>query len=156
MADLKLSFHISPYDRVLPLITGEVKPDGITLDYMGTGAHKGRGETPGSWLFYDQIKFQRYVLSEMSMSSFLRMRFIGWPYRALPVFHNRNFSYTMTWIRKSAEAGDVDAMRVLGMIYQNGIGVAADQAEAVKWFKKAASLGDKAAIERLNALPKER
>ncbi|MGD0266542.1 MAG: SEL1-like repeat protein [Candidatus Methylomirabilota bacterium] len=47
-------------------------------------------------------------------------------------------------------------MRILGTMYQNGIGVAADQAEAIKWFKKAASLGDKAAIERLNALSKER
>ncbi len=60
------------------------------------------------------------------------------------------------WIRKSAEAGDIDAMRLLGTMYQNGIGVAADQAEAIKWFKKAASLGDRAAIERLSALSKER
>jgi hypothetical protein len=35
MADIKLSFAMNPFDRVLPLINGEVKPDGITLDYMG-------------------------------------------------------------------------------------------------------------------------
>ena len=95
MADLQLSLAISPYDRVLPMITGEVKPDDITLEYSRTtGA--------GSNLFYDQIKFQKYDVSEMSMSSFLRMRPTGWPYRMLPVFHNRNFSYTNIHIRKGA------------------------------------------------------
>jgi len=96
MADLRLSFKIAPYDRVLPLINGEVKPDGITLDYARTS---GGG---GSNLFYDQIKFQLYDVSEMSMSSFLRMRPVKWPYRILPVFHNRNFSYTNIHIRKSS------------------------------------------------------
>ena len=95
MADISLTFSITPYDRVLPLITGEVKPDGITLDFM---------PSPGGvpTLFYNQMKFQRYDLSEMSMSSFLRMRSIGWPYRLLPVFHNRNFSYTYIHIRKDS------------------------------------------------------
>ncbi len=43
MPDLVLSFSISPYDRVMPLITGEVKPDGITLEYVSR---------PGPDLFY--------------------------------------------------------------------------------------------------------
>ncbi|MEE8414584.1 MAG: hypothetical protein V3R96_08530 [Dehalococcoidales bacterium] len=94
MTDIKLSFAIAAYDRVMPLITGEVKPDGITLDYW---EGQGRGNP-----FYDQIKFQRYDVSEMSMSSYLRMRAIGWPYRILPVFHNRNFSYTNIHIRKGS------------------------------------------------------
>ncbi len=95
MTDLRLSFAMAPYDRVLPLINGEVKPDGITLDYTGT---------PGgiSQVFYDQIKFRRYDVSEMSISSFLRMRSINWPYRMLPVFHNRTFSYTTIHVRLSS------------------------------------------------------
>ncbi|MFC1874428.1 hypothetical protein ACFLYX_03905 [Chloroflexota bacterium] len=95
MVDLNLSFAMTPYDRVLPLITGEVKPDGITLEYT---------RTPGGVpvIFYNQIKFQRYDVSEMSMSSFLRMRSINWPYRMLPVFHNRQFSYTYIHIRKDS------------------------------------------------------
>ena len=95
MADLKLSFAMTAYDRVLPLITGEVKPDGIELDYQGMP-----GAVPR--VFYEQIKFQRYDLSEMSMSSYLRMRPTGWPYRMLPVFHNRTFSYTNIVIRKGS------------------------------------------------------
>jgi 4,5-dihydroxyphthalate decarboxylase len=93
--DIKLSFAMTPYDRVMPLITGEVKPDGIELDYQGMP-----GAVPR--VFYEQIKFQRYDLSEMSMSSFLRMRPIGWPYRMLPIFHNRTFSYTNIVIRKKS------------------------------------------------------
>jgi 4,5-dihydroxyphthalate decarboxylase len=95
MPDLRLSFAMTPYDRVLPLITGEVKPDGITLDYMGMP-----GDIPR--VFYEQIKFRRYDVSEMSISSFLRMRSVGWPYRLLPVFHNRSFSYTGILIRRGS------------------------------------------------------
>jgi 4,5-dihydroxyphthalate decarboxylase len=95
MTDIHLSFAMSPYDRVLPLISGEVKPDGITLDYAGMP-----GDIPR--VFYEQIKFRRYDVSEMSISSFLRMRSTGWPYRLLPVFHNRSFSYTGILIRRSS------------------------------------------------------
>ena len=95
MSDIHLSFAMTPYDRVLPLITGEVKPAGITLDYQGMP-----GAVPG--VFYDQIKFQRYDLSEFSFSSFLTEKGKGFPYRILPVFHNRNFSYTRIVIRKSS------------------------------------------------------
>ena len=95
MADIRLSFAMTPYDRVIPLINGEVKPDGITLDYVGMP-----GAVPR--VFYEQIKFQRYDISEMSMSSYLRMRSVGWPYRMLPVFHNRSFSYTTIHIRLSS------------------------------------------------------
>jgi 4,5-dihydroxyphthalate decarboxylase len=95
MPELTLSFAMTPYDRVLPLITGEVKPAGITLEYQGMP-----GAVPG--VFYDQLKFQRYDLSEMSFSSFLVERAKGWPYRLLPVFHNRNFSYTNIVIRRAS------------------------------------------------------
>ena len=53
-------------------------------------------------VFYEQIKYHRYDVSEMSMSSYLRMRPLGFPYRMLPVFHNRTFSYTNVYIRKAA------------------------------------------------------
>ncbi|MFI5387995.1 MAG: hypothetical protein ACHQ50_17955, partial [Fimbriimonadales bacterium] len=96
MADLKLSFAMTPYDRVMPLITGEVKPDGITLDYQGMP-----GKVPG--VFYDQLKFARYDLSEFSFSEFLHSRPKGLPYQMLPIFHNRSFSYT--WIIVRAESG---------------------------------------------------
>ncbi|MFC2071357.1 hypothetical protein ACFLUU_01375, partial [Chloroflexota bacterium] len=94
MTDIRLSFAIAPYDRVLSLINGEVKPDDITLDYCSS---RGMGS-----LNYNQMKFQRYDVSEMSMSFYLRIRSIGWPYRMLPIFHNRNFSYTNIHIRNDS------------------------------------------------------
>ena len=95
MAKLQLSFAMTAYDRVTPLIEGEVKVDGVDLEYQGMP-----GAVPR--VFYDQIKFNRYDVSEMSMSSFLRMRPQGFPYLMLPVFHNRQFSYTNVYIRKAS------------------------------------------------------
>ncbi len=95
MAQLHLTFAMRPYDRILPLIHGDVKPIGIELEYFGTP-----GGIPG--LFYEQIKFNRFDLSEMSFSSFLVERAKDFPYRLLPVFHNRNFSYTDIAIRKAS------------------------------------------------------
>ncbi|MFC1861161.1 hypothetical protein ACFLYL_02625 [Chloroflexota bacterium] len=121
MSDLKLSFAMTPCDRVLPLINGEVKPDGITIEYMGM---------PGSVprVFYEQIKFCRYDISEMSLSSYLRMRSIGWPYRMLPVFHNRNFSYTCIHIRlgsgiRQGHPEDLKGKRIGLHDYQQTLGL---------------------------------
>jgi 4,5-dihydroxyphthalate decarboxylase len=121
MVDLRLSFAITPYDRVMPLISGDVKPDGITLEYMGAP-----GGVPR--IFYEQMKFQRYDLSEMSLSSYLRMRSIGWPYQMLPVFHNRNFSYTYIHIRRGSgiregHPEDLKGKRVGIGDYQQSLGL---------------------------------
>jgi 4,5-dihydroxyphthalate decarboxylase len=121
MPNIKMSFAMTPYDRVLPLIHGQVKPDGIDLEYAGM---------PGSVprVFYEQIKFQRYDISEMSMSSYLRMRSIQWPYRMLPVFHNRNFSYTFIHIRlgsgiRQGHPEDLKGKRIGIGDYQQSLGL---------------------------------
>jgi 4,5-dihydroxyphthalate decarboxylase len=97
LADITLSFAISPYDRVMPLITGEVKPSGIQLEYEANPSPSPTSPVPR--MFFEQIKYQRYDVSEMSFSSFLIERAKGWPYVALPVFHNRNFRYTNIVVR---------------------------------------------------------
>jgi 4,5-dihydroxyphthalate decarboxylase len=121
MSDLKLSFAMTPYDRMLPIINGEVKPDGISLENAGM---------PGSVprVFYEQMKFQRYDVSEMSMSSYLRMRAIGWPYLILPVYHNRNFSYCYVQIRKGSgirqgHPEDLKSKRIGIGDYQQSLGL---------------------------------
>ena len=97
VADLNLSFAISPYDRVLPLISGEVKPSGIRLEYEPNPSPSASSPVPR--MFFEQIKYQRYDVSEMSFSSYLIERPKGFPYLALPVFHNRNFRYTNLVVR---------------------------------------------------------
>ena len=94
MPELELTFAMGNLnDRVMPLFAGEVRPEGIDLRCID--AH-------GMDLFYDQLKFGRYDVSEMSFSSFLRARAQGWGYVALPVFQVRAFEYTKARVRVRA------------------------------------------------------
>jgi TPR repeat protein len=47
-------------------------------------------------------------------------------------------------LRKSAEQGDTEAQRELGVWYEHGIEVEQDMAEDAKWYRKAAEQGDAA------------
>ena len=53
------------------------------------------------------------------------------------------------WFKKAADKGDVDGMYQLGWCYDHGIGVVVNKQEALKWYKKAAELGNAEAIETL-------
>ena len=50
---------------------------------------------------------------------------------------------------EKAKAGDASAMRYLGACYYNGLGVAADRAEGLRWYRKAAEAGSQAARREL-------
>ena len=52
-------------------------------------------------------------------------------------------------IENLAEQGDADAQNNLGLMYANGTGVAEDDVEAVKWYRKAAEQGLAAAQNNL-------
>ena len=90
MPDLKLTMAISPWDRINPLLTGEVKPEGITLEHHNI---------PLQDIWRRQLQDNEFDISEMSMSFTLQAIPLGWDYRVLPVFHNRTFSYVNTMIR---------------------------------------------------------
>lgn len=49
-------------------------------------------------------------------------------------------------LKAKVGAGDGAAAHALGMIYLDGVGVAADPAEAVRWFRTGAGLGDRNAM----------
>lgn len=51
-----------------------------------------------------------------------------------------------------AEAGDVNAMRLLGLSYGYGLGVPVDQAKGIVWLRRAAKAGNHVALEELKAL----
>ena len=53
----------------------------------------------------------------------------------------------MKWYRKAAEAGDARGMPILGSCYERGTGVTKDEAEAVKWFRKALNAGNEQAAK---------
>ena len=54
--------------------------------------------------------------------------------------------------RKSASAGNTDAMFQLGRLYERGEGVKKDDSEALRWFRLAATGGHKAAGQRVAQL----
>jgi len=59
-------------------------------------------------------------------------------------------------LRKKAEAGDATAQSRLGWMYDTGRGVAADYAEAAKWFRMAAEQGHADAQYKLGVMYRER
>lgn len=74
--------------------------------------------------------------------------------REIPL--EQNFHEGARWMRAAAEQGDSTAQYNLGVIYEHGMGVAEDPAEAVRWYQAAAAAGDayaNAALLILGALP---
>ncbi len=93
MADLTLTLAMTPWDRIQPLLTGEVKPEGIVLEHHAI---------PLQEIWRRQLQGDEFDISEMSMSFTLQAIPLGWDYRVLPVFHNRTFSYVNTMTRVGA------------------------------------------------------
>ena len=57
--------------------------------------------------------------------------------------------------KKAAEMGHANAQHSLALCYLTGKGVAKDDVEAVKWFRKAAQQGYEPAIDALKELDEE-
>ncbi len=92
--NLQLSIGITNNPRTWPILDGTVKPDGI--DLIPTVLHP-------SELFWRQLHFAEFAVSEMSCSSFLIVigqgdaRFVG-----LPIFTTRRFFHTSILVRRAA------------------------------------------------------
>lgn len=94
MANLSLSMACSSNSRTRPVIEGRVKPDGIDLHI--TVLHP-------SEMFWRQLHFEEFDISEMSMSSLIMAtangdkRWVG-----IPIFTSRNFFHTGIMVRADA------------------------------------------------------
>lgn len=94
MANLQLSLVMGMNDRSRPVLTHQVKPDGIDLHC--TVAHP-------SEIFWRQLHFKEFDISEMSLSSLLMAVATGnrdWV--GLPIFTSRRFFHTWGWVRADA------------------------------------------------------
>ncbi|HWE71538.1 MAG TPA: ABC transporter substrate-binding protein [Stellaceae bacterium] len=94
MTDIQMSFAMGPNPRNRAIFDGAVKPSGIDFT-----THK----VPVSELFWRQLKFQEFDVSEMSISSFLMVMASGdknWI--GLPVFTTRHFFHTLAFARKDS------------------------------------------------------
>jgi hypothetical protein len=61
----------------------------------------------------------------------------------------------MNWFRKSADRGHIDAAFAVGWLYENGLGVTEDKANAIEWYRQANALGNgnaRQALERLGKI----
>jgi 4,5-dihydroxyphthalate decarboxylase len=92
--NLQLSIGITSNPRTWPVIDQHVKPDGINL--VPTVLHP-------SELFWRQLRYAEFDISEMSISSLMMARskgderFVG-----IPVFTTRRFFHTTTLVRRDA------------------------------------------------------
>src|ERR1700746_1888962 len=92
--NLQLSIGITNNPRTWPIIDGRVMADGI--DLVPTVLHP-------SELFWRQLRYSEFGVSEMSVSSMLIARskgderFVG-----IPVFTPRMFFHTTTLVRRDA------------------------------------------------------
>jgi 4,5-dihydroxyphthalate decarboxylase len=95
MANLRLSLAITSNPRTWPIIDGRAKPDGIDFAKTVLGPAE---------MFWRQLNFAEFDISEMSMSELMMIRerrddrFIG-----IPVFTTRRFYHTGIFVRKDAK-----------------------------------------------------
>ena len=97
-AKVELSAAISLTERTRALLDGSIVPAGVS--WRVTRVHP-------SEMFWRQLKFEEFDVSEMSVSSLLIMAASGqrnWV--ALPVFPERVFSHTLAQVRAGAGIGE--------------------------------------------------
>ena len=90
MANLKLSLITGPHERVMPLLDGRVKIEGVeNLVYTISDP---------SVTFWRQLTFGEFEISEMSLSSYLIARSKGMDMIAIPAFPARRFMHSELFI----------------------------------------------------------
>jgi len=104
---LELSAALMPNERTGPILSGRVQPEGIRL--LATPCH-------ASEMFWRQLKFSEFDVSEMSVSSLVIATSNGpTEWVALPVFSMRHFFHTSVLVRKDAgieKPGDLRGKRI--------------------------------------------
>lgn len=95
MSGLRLSFACGLYDRMLPLYTGEVQPEGIDLDYVAIDSPRDIFDRMAGGLEFDA--------AEMSSSEFISRKSAGkCPFVAIPVFPSRVFRHGFIAIHRGS------------------------------------------------------
>lgn len=95
MSAVKLKFACGLYDRMVPLYTGEVKPEGIDLDFEAIDSPRD--------IFDRMAGSQEFDVAELSSSEFIsRMAANQCPFVAIPVFPSRMFRHNMISINTAS------------------------------------------------------
>src|SRR5439155_20528704 len=101
VGNLQLSIAVTQGDRTRPIADGSVTADGI--DWAVTTVH-------ASEMFWRQLSFAEFDVSEMSMSSLLiDMSHGNSQWVAIPVFTSRSFFHTAALVRTDRGIAKPDA-----------------------------------------------
>jgi len=91
MKKLELSIAIGNYDRIRPLIDGDVQIDGISPIFMLQDPEE---------IFFRAFRYADYDICELSLSSYSVKTAAGTsPYVAVPVFPSRAFRHSSVYVR---------------------------------------------------------
>ncbi|WP_137181282.1 PhnD/SsuA/transferrin family substrate-binding protein [Roseomonas sp. AR75] len=91
MSDLQLSIAIGPYDRMMPLVRGEVRIDAVDPQFMLLEPEE---------IFFRAMRHEAFDICELSLSSYsLRVARGDSPYVAVPVYPSRAFRHTCIVVR---------------------------------------------------------
>jgi 4,5-dihydroxyphthalate decarboxylase len=107
MSLLPVSFACVPYDRMVPLLTGAVRPAGIDLNFIPITAPRETFDRMAGGLEFDS--------SEFSSSEFIsRMGADSCPFVAIPVFPSRMFRHGFIAVNTNVvrEPGDLKGKRI--------------------------------------------
>ncbi len=88
---LSLTCATGPYDRTEALRDGRVRPEGIELTCLTLSPEE---------MFFRQLRYQEFDVSELSLSKYIMMRAAGDDrFIALPVFPSRSFRHRNIFVR---------------------------------------------------------
>jgi 4,5-dihydroxyphthalate decarboxylase len=100
MPSLPLSIAVGDYDRVRPLVEGEVRIDGVDPVFLLLEPEE---------IFFRAFRHQEFDVCELSLSSFaLRTSRGDNPYAGVPVFTSRAFRHTAITVRKDRIRNPLD------------------------------------------------
>lgn len=96
MARPSLSFAAGDYDRIRPILEGQVRVEGVDLAPVKV--------MPAAELFWRMLRHEEFDVAELSLSNYImemahgKSRFI-----AIPVFPHRTFRQSSLWVRSDSE-----------------------------------------------------
>jgi 4,5-dihydroxyphthalate decarboxylase len=94
VSKLQLSVAVGPYDRMRPLVDGEVQIEGVDPTFMLQEPEE---------IFFRAFRHADYDICELSLSSYSVKTAAGTsPYIAVPVFPSRAFRHTSVYVNANA------------------------------------------------------
>lgn len=117
MSNIPLALSCLDYDRVRPLVTGEVQPTGIDLTFLANPPDE------SIWRMADHGEFDA---AEMTLATYLRLHVEGADLIAIPVFLVRCFPHSGIFVSSGSgirEPRDLEGRRVAAGEYRMSIAV---------------------------------